>query len=198
MVIAGRGNGAAQEILILIHTLQECCQEQQKPGILAGGLAGAEEVLAAIGSQGPVIMFTGTIDTGKRLFMKQANQIVLGCHFLHNGHHHLVVIAGSIGIGVNRCQLMLTRSALIVLGLAENTQTPELFIQVLHKGRNTGPNGTKIVVIQFLTLGGQRPKQSTACQAQIFTLGIHIPGQQKILLLRTHTANNALCFLISE
>ena len=51
MVVTGIRDGAAQQILIFIHTLDKCRQKQQKPGILIGRLSGAEQILAAVGGQ---------------------------------------------------------------------------------------------------------------------------------------------------
>ncbi len=49
---------------------------------------------------------------------------------------------------------MLTGGGLVVLGLAEDSQPPELMIQILHKGGHPSSDGTEIVVVQLLTLGG--------------------------------------------
>ena len=198
VVIAGGSNGAAQEILIFIHALQESGQEQQEPGVLGRSLAWLEEVFAGISSQGPVIVLTGAVDAGKGLFMKQAHQIVLGCHLLHDGHHHLVVIAGGIGISIDGCQLMLAGSALVVLGLGQNAQSPQLLIQFLHEAGNTGTDGAEIMVIQLLTLGRQSTKQGPSGEAQVFPLGIQILGQQEIFLLSTHLADHAFGLRITE
>ena len=85
-----------------------------------------------------------------------------------------------------------------MLGFAEDTQAPELFIQILHKGGNTGTDGAKIMVIQFLSLGRLCAKERTSGEAQVLPLGIQILGQQEILLLRTHTGNDPLGSLVSE
>ena len=48
-VIVARGShGAAQEILVFVHTGDEGCQEHQEPGVLAGSFAGAEQVFTGI------------------------------------------------------------------------------------------------------------------------------------------------------
>ena len=65
--------------------------------------------------------------------MEQADQIMLCGALFHNGHSQLIVIAGGIGIGINGSQFMLTGGALVVLGLAQNTQPPQLLIQILHE-----------------------------------------------------------------
>ena len=48
---------------------------------------------------------------------------------------------------------VLTGATSVVFGLGQDAQPPELFVQVLHKGRNTGADGAVIVVAHFLALG---------------------------------------------
>ena len=51
-----------------------------------GGLAGAEEVAAGVGGQGPVVVLAGAVDAGEGLFVEQAHQVVLGGAFFHGKH----------------------------------------------------------------------------------------------------------------
>ena len=143
-------------------------------------------------------MLAGTGHAGKGLFMQQTNQIMLSGHLFHNGHDQLIIIAGSIGICVDGGHLVLARRTLIVFGLAENTQPPKLFIQIPHKCGNTGADGAKIMVIQFLTLGGLCAKQSSACEPKILSLGIHILGKEEIFLLCTYGSHHTLGLLVAE
>ena len=198
VVVAGRGNSTPQKVLIFIHALDKGSQEQQEPGILIGGLAGTEQVLSGVCGQAPVVMLAGAADACEGLFVKQTYQIVFRGALLHNKHDELVVITGGIGIGVDGCQLMLTGGTFVVLGLAEDTQPPELFIQVLHERRNTGTNGSKIMVIQLLTLGGLCTEESPARQPQVLPLRVEILGQQEILLLRANTGDDPLGFGVAE
>ena len=46
-------------------------------------------------------MLARAVDTGKRLLVKQAHQVVLGSAFFHGAHDELVIVAGLVGIGVN-------------------------------------------------------------------------------------------------
>ena len=130
--------------------------------------------------------------------MEQAHQIVLGSAFFHGAHNQLIVVAGLVCIGIDGGQLMLTGRALVVLGFGEDAQPPELLIQILHELRNPGTDGRKIVVIQLLTLGSRRAKQSPAGQAQILPLGVQILGKQKILLLSPHAGDNSLGFVVAK
>ena len=100
-VVAGRRDRAAQELLILINALNKGRQEHQKLGVLPGSFAWAEEVFASVRREGPVVVLAGAVDTGKRLLVKQAHQVVLCGAFFHGAHDELVIVAGLVGIGVN-------------------------------------------------------------------------------------------------
>ena len=71
-------------------------------------------------------------------------------------------------------------------------------IQILHKGRHPGADGTEIVVVQLLTLGGLSAEESSSRQPQILPLGIQILGQEEILLLGTDTGNDTLGLGVAE
>ena len=128
MVVAGSGYRAAQEVLIFVHTGDEGREKHQKLSVLPGGLAGAEEIPAGIRGQRPVVVLTGAVDSGEGLFVEQTHQIVLGGALFHNRHHLLVVVTGGVGVGVNGSQLVLTGRALVVLGLAQDAQPPQLLV----------------------------------------------------------------------
>ena len=100
---------AAQQLLILVHALDEGGQEQQELGVLAGGLAGLEEVLAGIGGQRPVVVLAGAVDAREGLFVQQAHQVVALGHLLHHLHGQLVLVAGGVGVGIDGGHLVLGR-----------------------------------------------------------------------------------------
>ena len=82
-------------------------------------------------------------------------------HLLHHLHGQLVVIRGNIGGGVNRRQLVLRGGDLVMLGLGQNAQLPQLVVQLVHKGRNAGLDGAEIMIVQLLPLG--RLRAETGC-----------------------------------
>ena len=92
-------------------------------------------------------MLAGAVDAGKGLFIQKAYQIVLFCDLFHDLHGELVVVAGCVGVCIDGGHLVLSGGRLIVLGLAVNTQSPEVFVQVLHEGCYPGTDGAVIVVI---------------------------------------------------
>ena len=198
VVIACKGNGAAQPILILVDALDKGRQEHQELSVLPGGLAGLEKILAGIGAQRPVVMLAGAVDTGKGLFVEEAHKVVLGSNLFHYLHGQLVGVTGVAGIGENGSQLMLTGSALVVLGLGQDTKTPKLLIQVLHEVADPGADGSEIMVIQLLSLRGQCAKEGTAGQPQVLPLIVNGPGNEEILLLRAYADLNALGGVVTK
>ena len=95
-------------------------------------------------------MLTGTIDSGKRLLVKQAYQTMLAGHTLHGLHHHLVMINSNIDLSIDRCQLMLCRCTLIVLSLGTDAQTPQFLVQILHERADTRTDASEIMIIHLL------------------------------------------------
>ena len=57
--------------------------------------------------------------------------------------------------------------------LAQHAQLPQLLIQILHEGGHPGLDGTVVVVVQLLPLGGLGAEQGAAAQRQVLPLLIH-------------------------
>ena len=185
VIVAGAGHGNAKQILVFIHRLDNGSQEQKELGIFRRRFAGIEQIHTCIGGDGPVVMLTAAVHTGKRLFMKQADQIVLARRALHNLHSQLVVIGGDIGGGEDGGQLVLSGSRLVMLRLGQDAKLPKLLIDILHKGGNPGLDNAEIVIVQLLSLGGLGAEQGAAGVDQILTAVKHLPRNEEILLLRT-------------
>ena len=99
--------------------------------LLARRLARLEQVHARVGRDGPVVVLAAAVDAGKGLFVQQADKTVLAGDLLHYLHRQLVVVGGDIGGGEDRRQLVLAGRDLVVLGLGENAELPQLLVQVL-------------------------------------------------------------------
>ena len=132
---------------------------REELNIFIGGLAGLQKVYTIVRSDGPVVMLTGTVYSGKRLLMQHAAQTVLACHTLQSLHYQLVVIHCHIGRLVDGRHFMLCGSRLIMLGLGCYTQLPQLDIDIMHETTDTLTDNTEIVVIHLLSLGGGSTEQ---------------------------------------
>ena len=198
VIVARVGHGAAQQVLILVHALDEGRQEQKEPGVLAGGGAGLEEVVARVGGEGPVVVLAGTVDPGKGLFVEEADHVVPPGHLLHDLHSQLVVVAGGVGVAVNGGQLMLGGSHLVVLGLGQDAQLPQLLVQLLHVGRHPGLDGAEVVVLQLLPLGGLGPEEGASGEDQVLPPVEHVLVNEEVFLLGPHLADHLLHVRIPE
>ena len=73
-------------------------------------------------------MLTGTVDASEWLLMKQALEAVLSSCSLHDLHCELVVVGRDVGGGEHRRHLVLARCYLVVLGLGEDAELPQLLV----------------------------------------------------------------------
>ena len=69
------------------------------------------------------------------------------------------MVASDIYRVEDRGKLMLGRSDLIVLCLGGNTQPPQRFVQLPHKGGDAQADAAKIMILHFLSLCGLRAVQ---------------------------------------
>ena len=198
VVVAGEGHRCPEKVLILVHALDKGRQKQQELGVLAGGLAGFEEIFAGVGVQRPVVVLAGAVDAGKGLFMEQTHHVMLVGDLLHDLHGELVVVAGGVSVGIHRGHLMLGRGHLVVLGLAVDAQRPEVFVQILHIGRHTGTDSAVVMVVQLLTAGRLGAEQGTAGVDQVFSLQEFLCIYQEVFLLRSYRRSYFLGSGVSE
>ena len=130
-------------------------------------------------------MLAAAIDAVERLFMQQADQIVLLRYLFHDLHGQLVVIRRQVGVGKYRSELMLRRSDFIMLGLGKDAELPELLVQIMHKCLHSRLDRAEVMILHLLTLGGHRAEEGTAAQTQVFPLQEEFLVDQEVLLLRT-------------
>ena len=170
VIVARKGNGAAQKLLILIHALDERGEHQQEHGVLARRLAGGEEVFASVGRERPVNVLARAVDAREGLFMQQAHKVVALGDLFHRLHDELVLVARGVGVGVDGGHLVLAGGDLVVLGLGEHAELPQLFIELFHVGGHAGTERAEVVVVQLLTFRGLCAEQGAAAQAQVHAL----------------------------
>ena len=82
-----------------------------------GDLVWVEEVDAVGGSDGPVVMLSGSVDVREGLLLEEGGEAVLGSDLLDDLHDHDVLI-DLRGVGPEeRCELVLSGGDLAVAGL---------------------------------------------------------------------------------
>ena len=115
--------------------------------------------------------------------MEEANKSVAESHLLHHFHSELVVVSGDVCCIVDRSKLVLSGSNLVVLSLCEDTELPELAVEVSHVLGNSRLDGAEVVVIHFLTLGRHCTEERASCHNKILALLPHLTVNEKVLLL---------------
>ena len=130
--------------------------------------------------------------------MQQADEPMLLRDLFHDLHRELILVVGGVCVGIDRRHLVLGRGDLIVLGLGQNAELPELLVQLLHIRRNARADGAEIMVVQLLPLGRLRAEERSSAQAQILALEIQRLVDQEIFLLRSDLSEDLLRFFIAE
>ena len=198
MVIAGSCNGQAQQVLIVVHCLDNSRQEQQELCIFLRCIARRQEIFAAVRGHRPVIMLAGAVHAGKGLFMQEADKSVTQCDLLHDLHRKLVVVGCNIGRVIDRGKLMLGRCDLIVLGLGIDPELPELPVKICHVFGDSRLDRTEVMVIHFLSLRRHGTKERAAAHHQILALLPELAVYEEIFLLRADGGAHTSHLLIAE
>ena len=191
MVVAGRGNGGTQELLIVIDGLDHRGEEDDELQVVERGVARIEQILG-LGAKRPVVVLARTVDALKGLLVQQADQVVAGGDELHLLHHDQILVDGLVDLAIDRCELMLAGSNLVVLGLGGNAKRPQFIVQVLHIGRDGGADSAKVVLLELLALAGSGTKEGAAGDDQVLALAIGVLLDQEVLLLVAHGRNDLL------
>ena len=181
-----------------IHGLQDTAHNQQELDVIMWGFARIQKIDSIVCSQRPVVMFTGSVYSCKRFFMKQALHSVLTCHTFQCLHYQLIIVNSDVCLCVNGSQLMLRRRNLIVLRLCGHSHFPQFDINVLHKRGNSLTDGSEIMIIHLLSLRRHRAKQGTPCVDQVLSLLEFFSIHQEIFLLRSYGRSNFFGICISK
>ena len=198
MVVACGGYGDPQQILIIIHSLDNCTQEKQELRIFIRSFSRSEQVYARIGSDRPVVVLARAVDICKRLFVQQTNKTVLFCDLLHYLHSQLVVIGSDVGRRIDRCKLVLCGCDLVVLCFCKYAELPQFVVQVGHICLDTRLDDTKIVVVKLLSLWRLCAEKRPARVYKILALVVKLLGDKEVFLLRSDRGRNVLYSVISK
>ena len=197
MVVARGGDGGAQQVGVVVNSLDDSGQEHHELQVLHRGVAGIQQVFV-LDANGPVVVFTAAVDALERLLVLQADQAVLVGDLLHHLHRQQVVIDGDVGGVVDGGQLMLTGGNLIVLGLGGDAQLPQLLVQLLHKAGDDGADGAEVVLLQLLALGGGGAEQRAAAEHQVKALLVVFLFNKEVLLLGADGGDHAVNILAEQ
>ena len=138
--------------------------EDEELSILMGRITGIQQVTLSRIPDRPVNVLTRTVDTSERLLMQQTHKAVLLRRMTQGRHDQLLMVAGHVCRFKDRSNFKLTWRYLVVTSLRRNSQLIQGLFYILHKDLNALRNGTKVVIIKFLTLSRSPAKQSTTRQ----------------------------------
>ena len=130
--------------------------------------------------------------------MEQADKSVSCGDLLHHFHGELVVVCCDVCGGVYRRKLVLRRCNLVVLCLGEDTELPQLFVEVLHVLRDSWLDCSEVVIIKLLTLWRLGSEESSSGKDEVFSLLIKLLGNEEVFLLGSHGSSHALDGVVSE
>ena len=85
-----------------------------------------------------------------------------------------------------------------MLGFRENTELPQLVVEILHIREDARLDRTEVVIVELLTLGRTSAEERAACIDQILALCVQLLGNKEVFLLGSDRGNDALDILIAE
>ena len=198
MIVACRGDGNPQKILIFVHRADHGAQKQQKLRVFVRCFAWFKQIDAGIGGKRPVVVFAAAVHPRKGLFMQKANHMMPPRNLFHQLHGELILVGGDISGNIDRRKLVLRGGSLVMLCLGKHTELPKRIVQILHKCRNTPLDHPEIVILQLLPLRGLRAEKRASGIYKIAALCPCILINQKIFLLRSHRRLDAAHGIVAE
>ena len=160
-------------------------EEYEKLSVVSRSVARLEEVHALGGREGPVVVLAAAVDTGEWLFVQEADKTVMRGDFLHYLHRQLIVVDRYICRREDGRELVLSGRRLVVFGLCEDSELPELFVELCHERLYARLYCSEIVVVELLSLGRLRAEQRVTGQDEVGALIIESFVDEKIFLFRT-------------
>jgi hypothetical protein len=76
VVVAGGGDGDAQQVLIIVHRLDDRAEKSRNCAFSWAFRPGSKQVLPVSVEMRPVVVLAAAVDAGKGLFVEQADQAV--------------------------------------------------------------------------------------------------------------------------
>ena len=190
VIVSRAGDRGPQHILILVHCLDHAHQEKQELRALVRAVPRLHQIVTGIRGQAPVIVFSASVHALERFFVQKAHQPVPAGHLFHDFHGQLIMVAGHVRDRVDRRHLVLGRSCLVMLGFRQNSQLPQLFVQLGHEGLHPRLDGSEKMIPQLLSLRSARAEKRPAGKNQIAAAIVQLFIHQKIFLLGADAGND--------
>ena len=192
MIVAGVRDAGAQQPLPLVDRADDGGAEHQKLHVVVRRGPGAEQVVAELVGQRPVVVLAGAVDAGERLLVEQARQTVLGRHLLEHLHGHHLMIRGDVGVLEDRRDLVLAGRHFVVPGLDRHAHLEQLELRFRHQRQHALGNRAEVLVLQLLALRRLGAEQRAAGVNQVGTREVEVPVDEEVFLLGATGGEHAL------
>ena len=190
VVIARGSDRETEQTLVVVYCLNYCAEEYEELCIVMWGIAGGKQVNSGVRSYRPVVVLTAAVYARKGLLVQQADEPVTGRDLLHYLHCQLVVVGCNVCSGIDRRKLMLCGCDLVVLGLCENSELPELLVKISHVFGNSRLDSAEIMVVKLLTLRRLCTEKRSAAELEVGTLLVHFLIYKEVFLLGSYRGAN--------
>ena len=147
MGIRSGSDTGLQQRIVAIDRHDGIDHEGDEAQVVLSILTGREEIDTRVGAHRPVAVLARSVHPLEGLLVQQHPEIMAACHPLHERHQQLVMVVRQVTLLIDRCQLKLIRSHLVVARLHRNTQGIALPFQVLHELLHPRGNRPEIVVV---------------------------------------------------
>ena len=183
VIVSGSGCGGTQKIPVEIHCPDDGGKDCQEKCVLSGIVAGFKKILFAVGDA-PVVVFTASVDTGKGLFVQQADHSVTVGNLTQYFHDQHIVVNGKVHIFKNGSYLKLGGGGFIMSCFCRDPQFPEFKFHFGHECKDSGFDGAEIMIFQLLMFGRRGTEKSSACLDEVGPVEIEIFIHKEIFLFR--------------
>ena len=198
MVVACRGYGNAEQILIFVHGGYHSRKEEQKSRVVFGVVGRVEQVFAAVGRHRPVIVLAASVNSVEGLFVEEANHSVAVRDGFHNGHYDLVVVHGVVRRRINAGEFVLSGSDFVMLRLRVNAEFPEFLVEIAHIIPDSLFDFSEVMVFEFLSFGRVRSEKRSAAGREVESVFVNFLIDEEVFLFRADGGYNSFGFVISE
>ena len=197
MVVAAGGDHGAEQVTVEMDGTNHRGAEHEELHVGMGRLTRLEQV-AEPAAQRPVDVLAGSVDAGKRLLVEQAGHAVLLGDAGQRLHDRLLMVGRDVRVFVERRDLVLTGSHLIVPGLHRHAELEEISLGLEHAGEHPLGDGPEILVLKLLPLRRLGTEQRPPGHHEVGAGKKEVAVDEKVFLLRSARRSHLADVLVAE
>src|SRR6185312_705688 len=166
-IVTRRGNGSAQDVGVVMDSLDGIDKERQEHQVGLRRLAGSQEVDARIGSHAPVVVLAASVDTGEGLLVQQHPELVTPGHAIHDIHQEDIVVDRDAYFLEDRGALELCGGYFIVPRAQGNAQFVSFLLVIPHERVDALGDAAEIVVFELLAFCRRMTEDGAAAHDEV-------------------------------